>query len=395
MIRKFILPVLLLFISCIHICAQEEFEVDGIKYKVDPNGSSYVNVVSVSSRDYVDIPVTVSYNDNIYFVSFVEARAFADKQIKCINIFYGGNLVMGAECFDGCSVQYLNLGAVNSSSAREILKNCNIKYLSLSSKQKDIANQILSSTNLHVDNIILDGIDTTVVELLPKDVKSIKVPSSKAGQYRKKFSKLGVSVRVFNEIVVTEGVFCGFVSGENLDFTSVSDKIQAFTASNEAIGNIVQNKSLELTPVTGVVKKNTPLFILPSVTGTVTIPVATTNQQDEQENGVNSDPQLMCGHSLKPRYIAAGENLWALSNTDHKLHPINPGGVLAPGVPYLIMPAAANALSFGFSIPDATGINEIKATEIPTIHYSVTGSRISEDAPGLHILSNGKKQIVR
>lgn len=390
MLRKLSAALCLLFTISLNILADNEtFVQDGVTYTIDANNTD----VYVTNGDYtgsVTIPSFVTYNATDYSVSFIDAQAFMNKDVKCINIT--GTLNLGSECFNNCSVKYLSLGSANNGGINS-LQACKLKYLSLNNKQTKIVNTLFNTTGLTVETLIIDGIEASSITTLPDGVKTIKVPSANAAAYQTKFGSASVSVVPFNVLNVSEGnenKFCSFVAGEKLDFTDVTD-VEAYTASNEAITGMTNR--LELTRVTGPVKKNTALFLLPKVSGQITIPTT-----DAVIGGESNGTKPIDGQTAKSRYVKEGENIWAISASDRLLHPVKAGSVLPPGVAYVNIPptASANVNLNGISlfVPEITDVTSTEADdedESLIIHYNIAGARISADAPGLHILSNGQK----
>lgn len=408
MLRKLSAAFCLLFTITLTVLADDDtFTQDGVTYKVDASDVSALHVVAGDYSGCVTIPDIVNYKDYDRFVQFIDAQVFkSNKKVKCINVT-GFDLNLGAECFWDSSVEYLSLGSVNAGGINS-LRGCKLKYLSLGSKLKDIVKTIFDTESLTVETLIIDGIDVSALpDVLPSGVKTVKVTSKLAAAYASKFTS--VTVIPFNIINVAqgnEGKFCSFVAGEKLDFTDVTD-VEAYTAADDAISTM--GAKLELTPITGVVKKNTPLFLLPKKSGKIEIPVASTTLQDTGDGDADENDEyesnaatLIGGNTAMSHYVEDGEHVWAISAADRKLHPIKAGTVLAPGVAYVKVPDHINASLdvISLEIPDETAIvappqPSPRGESQGTTHYSLSGTHIETSTPGIHILSNGRKELRR
>lgn len=398
MLRKLSAAFFLLFTITLNILADDvTFTQDGVTYKIDSEDASALHVVY--NADYsgcITIPDVVNYNGKNYFVNLINSQAFQNnKKVKCINL-HGTNHMLGAQCFQDCSVQYLSLGGANSGGINS-LQGCKLKYLSMKQYQENILSTLFNA-NVTVETLIIDGIAASAFPLLPEGVNTVRVPSADAAAYAAKFTS--VAVVPFNVINVAEGnenKFCSFVAGEKLDFTGVTD-VEAYTATSAAIS--AMDGKLELTPVTGEVKKNTPLFLLPKKSGKIEIPVASNTLQGSDDEYLSSAESLIGGNAAVSRYVEEGEHIWAISAADRKLHPIKAGTVLAPGVAYVkVQGNPSSAMSvISLEIAGETAITsplQISTEGEVTEHYNISGARISVDAPGIHILSNGRKEIRR
>ncbi len=175
---------------------------------------------------------------------------------------------------------------------------------------------------------------------------------------------------------------CGnasFSCDKALDFTNAD--VKAYMVTAETAENITLTEIKK-------VPANTGIFVL-GEGGTYNIPILEGDADNASAN------KLTATTTAKP--IDGSENIWALSKTDGKLHPVN-SGTIAAGKAYLVsefLVANGTNEARGFVFVDdniITGINAVSGTTANGTTYNLAGQRVEANVKGI-VIMNGKKYI--
>ena len=167
-------------------------------------------------------------------------------------------------------------------------------------------------------------------------------------------------------------------SAKDLDFTSVSDDLKAFIATEIADSKVQMVQVNKVPAGTGLVLKAT------TPGSAVNVPVFDgTGADDVSAN-------KMAGSATETTAIAANGG-YILK--DGVFQPAT-AGTLAAGKAYLAIAAGARALEMSFDDGEVTAIETVKAEKTNNEYYNLAGQRVAQPTKGLYIV-NGKKVIMK
>jgi len=190
--------------------------------------------------------------------------------------------------------------------------------------------------------------------------------------------------------IITIGAdgYTTFTSFYGLDFSTVTDKVKAYTA-------VVEDGKVVMTQVTGFVPANTGLFIK-AIGGTTSVSVPTAEtaafSQDNDLVGAAGGKIVTADDATAYTYVfgkSAADGLCFFKVTDGQQ-------VSVPvGKAYLSAAVAPARMSIVFN-DEVTGIKSIDNGQltIDNTAYDLQGRRVAQPAKGLYII-NGKKVIVK
>lgn len=184
-----------------------------------------------------------------------------------------------------------------------------------------------------------------------------------------------ITVEVATPVTVNACGNASFCYGKALDFTNSDAKAYMVTGETE--------NSITLTQIDKV-PANTGIFVLGDG-GSYDIPVMFSGETDDASANKLSA-------TTEPKVIDGTENIWALSKSDGKLHPVT-SGTIGVGKAYLVSEYSAATLARGFSFNEIpTSINAVANTTSNSVAYNLAGQRVAANAKGIVVI-NGKKFI--